>query len=132
MSIASPPGRDVVVAFVSPTCHSCRDVARALTRIPESRPDVSLVAVVSGERAPAITFAAEAGLVVPLLWDKDGSAARVCTVAVTPTTAIVGADGILRNWEVGGVQESLRVLGLGDGQTSAGPTTEPVPPAPGA
>jgi thiol-disulfide isomerase/thioredoxin len=108
--LADYRGKVVLVNFWATWCEPCRDEMPALQRLQESLRDQGLVVLtinVGDSEEKAAAFFDQAGLRLPVLFDKDWSVSRsLWKVRLLPATFIVDRKGAIRysvlgevNWD---------------------------------
>ena len=105
-AVPSSGHRPVVVAFFEIRCTTCQDKAADLCRLATSHPDVSVVAVDSGEgdARAARTFAQNhiGSCPVPFLLDPDLTVSRRYAAVVVPVVYVVDSNGNIAYGGAGG------------------------------
>lgn len=93
-------GKVVMVNFWATWCEPCRDEMPALQRAQQSLADKGLVVLtvnVGDSEEKAAAFFQQAGLFLPVLFDKDWSVSRsLWKVRMLPSTFIVDRKGAIR------------------------------------
>jgi thiol-disulfide isomerase/thioredoxin len=109
-NLADYRGKVVLVNFWATWCEPCRDEMPALQRVQESLADKGLVVLtvnVGDSEEKAAAFFQQAGLSLPVVFDKDWSVSRsLWKVRMLPSTYIVDRKGVIRysilgevNWD---------------------------------
>jgi cytochrome oxidase Cu insertion factor (SCO1/SenC/PrrC family) len=95
-------GRPVVLNFWFSGCTPCRTELPLLQQFADSRPDVTVLLVDSGDNpAAASQFVSSVHVRAPVLLDQDGTVRDAYHVAAFPTTEFIRPDGSLTQPWVG-------------------------------
>lgn len=103
-SLAAARGRPVLLNFWASWCEPCRAEMPSLQALAAQQPaDGLLVLAVNFREGEAAIrrFQAATGLVLPVLRDADGAAAKAFGVRIYPSTVAIGRDGRARFTVVG-------------------------------
>ena len=94
--LASLQGKPVVLNFWATWCGPCRAEMPDLVALHEGNPDVVVLEVNVREKLAAVEeFAAEFGMTMPIVLDREGEIQRAYGVRNMPTTVFVKADGAI-------------------------------------
>jgi thiol-disulfide isomerase/thioredoxin len=124
-AFASLAGRPAVINVWAESCVPCKAEMPAFEAVHRAFGDqVSFVGLNDGSDADetALTFAAKAGVTYPLWRDHDGFFTSTLSIAILPTTLIVGADGVIVQQHNGALGADQLTTMLRQVLATAGPT----------
>jgi thiol-disulfide isomerase/thioredoxin len=104
LDLAQYRGKTVVVNFWATWCAPCREEMPSLDRLRARMggKGLEVVAVNVGESPERVaTFTREVPVAFPIVFDREGAAAKSWKVRGYPTSFVVGPDGRIRYYFVG-------------------------------
>ena len=113
-------GRVVLVNFWATWCEPCRDEMPSMNRLRAAlagQPFAVLAVNLAESEARIRRFMEQVPLEFPVLLDRDSGAAKAWGARLLPVSFLVGPDGRIRHWALGGIdweQDRVRkaILGL--------------------
>jgi thiol-disulfide isomerase/thioredoxin len=100
-TLASRPGKPVLVHFWATWCPICRAEQGSIAAIAQDDANVITVAMQSGTAAEVAKHMQQQGIAFPVLNDSDGSISGAWGVHAVPASFIIAPDGQIRFIEVG-------------------------------
>lgn len=100
-------GQPVLLNFWASWCPPCQAEMPAMQQVHLAYADRGYVVLAvnttyQDAESDALAFVRDRGLTFPILFDRDGSAARLYEVRAMPTSFFIDAQGIIREVVVGG------------------------------
>jgi thiol-disulfide isomerase/thioredoxin len=100
-TLASRPGKPVLVHFWATWCPICRAEQGSIAAIAQDDANVITVAMQSGTAAEVAKHMQQQGIAFPVLNDQDGALSTAWGVHAVPASFIIAPDGQIRFIEVG-------------------------------
>jgi thiol-disulfide isomerase/thioredoxin len=109
VSLADYSGQTILINAWATWCPPCRDEMPMLVDYAKRHPnDLTILAIDAGEaRAEVSAFVQQYGMTFPVLLDPDSRYLDSILVNNLPTTILVGPDGMVRAFHVGGMDEAI-------------------------
>ena len=104
LAIGELRGKTVVVNFWATWCEPCREEMPSLERLRKQMGEkrLEVVAVNVGEAPERVArFTREVPVTFPIVYDRDGAAAKAWKVRGYPTSFVLDSSGRIRYWFVG-------------------------------
>ncbi len=115
VDLASLRGKPVWVNFMATWCLPCRDELPLMQGYAARYEDEGLVTLlvdVGEDEAAVKAFLDELNVYLPAALDADGSTQGAWGAAALPVHFWIDADGIVREWALGGLGPDLMTVGL--------------------
>jgi thiol-disulfide isomerase/thioredoxin len=100
-TLASRPGKPVLVHFWATWCPICRAEQGSIAAIAQDDANVITVAMQSGSAAEVARHMQQQGIAFPVVNDSDGRISGAWGVHAVPASFIIAPDGQIRFVEVG-------------------------------
>jgi len=115
VDLASLRGKPVWVNFMATWCLPCRDELPLMQGYAARYEDEGLVTLlvdVGEDEAAVKAFLDDLNVYLPAALDGDGSAQAAWGATALPVHFWIDADGIVREWALGGLGPDLMAVGL--------------------